>query len=115
MTTFNIGSQNAASIQNVGGDMLVRGGIHAAANIHVIELRDRLAQLREEIDQLGLPAESHAVARTALAEAEAEAAAPKPRSGRIARSLRRLGDVLGDTGSVAGALTSVLTLLPLLV
>ena len=27
MTTFNIGSQNAGSIQNVGGDMVVRGGI----------------------------------------------------------------------------------------
>ena len=71
-------------------------------------------EIGEEIDQLALSAESHAVARKALADAEAEAAAPKPRSGRIARSLRRLGDLLGDTGSVAGALTSVLTLLPLL-
>lgn len=115
MTTFNIGSQNAASIQNVGGDMVVHGGIQTTANVHVIELRDRLAQLRTEIDQLALPAASHAVARKALAEAEAEAAAPKPRSRRIARSLRRVGDLLGDTGSVAGALTSVLTLLPLLV
>jgi hypothetical protein len=115
MTTFNIGSQNAASIQNVGGDMVVPGGIHGTANVHVIELRDRLAQLRGEIDQLGLPANRRAVAHEALAEAEAEAAAPKPRSGRIARSLRRLVDLLGDTGAVAGALTSVLTLLPLLV
>ena len=115
MTTFNIGSQNAASIQNVGGDMVVQGGIHGTANVHVIELRDRLAQLREEIDRLGLPAESRALAREALAEADAEAAAPEPRSGRIARSLRRLVDVVGNTGAVASALTSVLTLLPLLV
>jgi hypothetical protein len=115
MTTFNIGSQNAASIQNVGGDMVVQGGINATASVHVIELRDRLAQLRDDIDRLGLPAESRAVASQALAEAQAEAAAPKPRSGRIARSLRRFVDSLGDTGAVAGALTSVLTLLPLLV
>jgi hypothetical protein len=107
MTTFNIGSQNAGAIQNVGGDMVVQDGIHGTANVHVIELRDRLAQLREEIDRLGLPADSHAAAGEALAEAEAETAAPAPRSKRIADSLRRVTDTLTDAGALTSAAVSV--------
>jgi TIR domain-containing protein len=41
MTTFNISSQNAGSIENVGGDMVIHGAIRGAANEHIIELRDR--------------------------------------------------------------------------
>jgi hypothetical protein len=89
MSTFNIGSQNAGSIQNVGGDMVVHDGIHGTADVHVSELRGHLAHLSEEIDRLALPADSQALVRGALAEAEAEAAAPAPRSQRIAQSLRR--------------------------
>lgn len=121
MTTFNIGSQNAGSIQNVGGNMVVQDGIHGTANVHVIELRDRLAQLGWEIDQLALPAHGGAVAREALAEAEAEAAAPAPRSNRIADSLRRVTETLNDAGVLASAavnvgrvLASAVSLLPLL-
>jgi hypothetical protein len=96
MTTFNIGSQNAASIQNVGGDMVVQGTINATANLHLIELRAQLAQLRDEIDRLALPAERRAVASQALAEAEAEAATPAPQSNRIARALGRVRETLSD-------------------
>jgi hypothetical protein len=121
MTTFNIGSQNAGSIQNIGGNMVVRDGIHGTANVHVIELRGRLAQLSEEIDRLALPAESRAVAREAFAEAEAEVAAPAPRSNRIAHSLRRVTETLADAGLLASAaagvvraLASAVSLVPLL-
>lgn len=79
MTTFNIGSQNADSIQNIGGNMVVQDGIHGTANVHVIELRGRLAQLSEEIDRLALPTESHAVAREA-------SPTPQPRQPRPRRS-----------------------------
>ena len=113
MTTFNIGSQNAASIQNVGGDMVVDGGIHATANVQqLIELRGQLAQLREDLDRLPLPVETRAAASEALAEAEAEAANPAPRSNRIARALRRVHATLNDAGidvvrTLAGAMTLV--------
>lgn len=106
MTTFNIGSQNAASIQNVGGDMVVHDGIHGTANVHVIELHAQLAQLRDDIDRLALPAESRTLASEALAEAEAEAAAPVPRSNRIVQALRRVNETLNDAGvDVVRALT----------
>jgi hypothetical protein len=98
MTTFNIGSQNAASIQNVGGDMVIQGGIHATASVHLTELRTELAQLRGEIDRLDLPADSRAQVSEALAEAEAEAATPAPRSNRIARALGRVRETLNDAG-----------------
>ena len=107
MTTFSIGSQNAGSIQNVGGDMVVHDGIHGTANVHVIELRGRLAQLSEDIDRLELPADTRALAREALAEAEGEAAAPAPRSMRIAESLRRVTETLTDAGAIATAAVNV--------
>ena len=107
MSTFNIASQNAGSIQNVGGDMVVQDGIHATATVHVTELRGRLADLREEIDRLALCAESRAVVSGALAEAEAEAAAPAPRSHRIAQSLRRVTETLQDAGGLANAAVGV--------
>jgi len=103
MTTFNIGNQNAGSIQNIGGDMAVRGGIRGTASAQVVELQGRLADLRQEVDRVALPAESRAVAMQALAEAEAEAAAPAPRPRRIAKSLRRVSEVLQDTGVLASA------------
>ena len=112
MTTFNIGSQNAASIQNVGGDMVVRGGIRGTASVHLVELRAELAQLRDEIDALALPPGTRALASEALAEAEAEAATSAPRSNRIAQALGRVRDTLNDAGidvirTLAGAASLV--------
>ena len=115
MTTFNIGSQNAASIQNVGGDMVVQGAIHSTASVHLVELRAQLAQLRNEIDQLALPADSRAAASEAAAEAQAEAATPAPRSNRIAHALRRVRETLDDAGiDVVRALTGAVSLVALI-
>ncbi|MGZ6617350.1 MAG: hypothetical protein ACXVFQ_23370 [Solirubrobacteraceae bacterium] len=107
MSTFNIASQNAGSIQNVGGDMVIHDGIHGTATVHVMELRGQLARLREEVGQLALPAESRAELTGALAEAQAEAAAPAPRSHRIAQSLRRVTQTLDDAGGLATAAVGV--------
>ena len=103
MTSFNIGSQNAGSIANVGGDMVVHGGIHGTANVRILELRDRLAELKAEIARLELPSATRAAAGEALADAEAEAAAPEPRPGRIHDSLRRVVRALEDGGALANA------------
>lgn len=108
MTTFNIGSQNAGSIQNVGGDMVVNQGIHGSANVHVSELRGRLAELKAEVDRLVLPTETRAAACEALAEAEAEAAAPEPRSKPIGDSLRRVTKALDEAGALTNAGVGVL-------
>jgi hypothetical protein len=103
MTTFNIGSQNAGSIQNIGGDMVVHDGIHASANTRVVELRRCLAELKAEVDGLALPPQTRAAATEALGEAEAEAAAPKPRSKQLGDSLRRVTNALGEAGALTYA------------
>jgi hypothetical protein len=103
MTTFNIGSQNAGSIQNIGGDMVVHDGIHGSPDVHVVELRRCLAELKAEMDDLPLPPQTRAAATEALAEAEAEAAAPKPRSKRLGDSLRRATNALSEAGALTNA------------
>jgi hypothetical protein len=103
MSTFNIGSQNAGSIQNVGGDMVVHDGIHGTADVHVTELRGQLAHLSEEIDRLALAADSRALVKGALAEA----AAPAPRSHRIEQGLRRVTEGLNEAGGLANAAVGV--------
>jgi hypothetical protein len=75
--------------------------------VHVVELRGRLAQLNEELDHLVLSDESRAAVKAALDEAEREAAQPAPRPSRIARCLERVTKVLDD----AGALTDRETIL----
>lgn len=115
MTTFNIGSQNAASIQNVGGDMVVQDGIHGTASVHLIALRDELARLRDELDRVALTPESRALASVALAEAEAEAATAAPRSNRIAHALGRVRETLSDAGvDVVRAFAGAVSLVALL-
>ena len=73
------------------------------ATVNVAELQGRLADVRQEIDRVALPARSRAVAMQALADAEAEAAAPAPRPSRIAQSLRRVTETLQDAGVLASA------------
>src|SRR4051794_18071400 len=107
MTTFNIGSQNAGSIENVGGDMVVHGGIHGTANVHVLELRDRLAELMTQVDRLALPGATRAPAREAPAAARAEAASSDPRPKRLHSSLRRVTGALEDGGALATAGTGL--------
>jgi hypothetical protein len=103
MTTLNIGSQNAGSIENVGGDMVVHGGIQGNANVHILALRDRLAELKGEVDRLSMPAASRAAGSEGLADAEAEAAAADPRPNRIRESLQRVTAALEDGGALATA------------
>ncbi|HET7857028.1 MAG TPA: hypothetical protein VFL41_11285 [Gaiellaceae bacterium] len=71
--------------------------------VHAVELRGRLAQLREELDRLVLSPESRAVATAALDEAQTEAARPEPRPSRIASNLDAVTDVLIEAGVLTDA------------
>ena len=50
MTTFEIGSQTAGSIQNVGGDLTI-GHLHVEATWSAVEVRRELARAQEEARQ----------------------------------------------------------------
>jgi hypothetical protein len=102
MTTFNIRDQEAATIQNVGGDMTVYGGFSSSAGPRIVELRGELAQLAEELSRLELSPEYREEADRELAGAAAEAESPEPDEGRIANRLGRLTEVLHDAGALAG-------------
>jgi len=82
---------------------VVHGGIHGTANVHILRLRDGLAELKAEVDRLALPAATRAAASEALADAEAEVAARDPRPNRIRDSLRRVTRALADGGALANA------------
>jgi hypothetical protein len=107
MTTFNIGTQNAASINNVGGDMVIEGGLHASAQWSY-ELRNELVRASEELARLPIPRTVRAKADDALLSAAAEAGNGKPDKRRIAELLGRSISALKEAGALAAAGTSLL-------
>lgn len=102
MTTFEIGSQNAASIQNVGGDLTI-GELHVEAAWSTVEVRQELERLQDELARAALPPERRAAAEAAVGAAAAEAGLPAPNRGRIAELLHEATTVVGDAGGLATA------------
>ena len=106
MTTFEIGSQTAASIQNVGGDLTI-GSLHVEAAWNAGAVRDELAELRRLLEGAPLPSPARAAVEAAVGAAEAEAAGPVPDRDRISQLLQRATHVLGDAGALTKAGTGV--------
>jgi hypothetical protein len=101
MTTFDIGAQNAASIQNIGGDAVICGGVHASASFDQRELRAVIGRAREQAAELELPAEMHSQLDRALVCAEAEAVRRHPDEGRLVGLIGSAGRILEEAGVVA--------------
>jgi hypothetical protein len=101
MSTFHIGTQNAASINNVGGDMVIEGGLHASASWRY-ELRGEIARAIDQLNGLPLPAHVQAEAGQALSEA-AEATNGQPDKERAAGKLAKATTTLKEAGAFAGA------------
>jgi hypothetical protein len=106
VTTFEIGSQNAASIQNVGGDLTIRD-LHVEATWSTLEVRQELARLQEELARVALPPDLRAAAEAAVGAAAAEAGRPSPDPGRIAQLLGEATTVAGEAGALATAGTGL--------
>ncbi|MGH3036087.1 MAG: hypothetical protein ACRDMU_02805 [Gaiellaceae bacterium] len=102
MATFEIGSQNAGSIQNVGGDLTI-GALHVEAAWSAVEVRQELERLREELAGSALPP----AAGEAVEAAAAEARRPAPDSGRIGHLLHEATTVAGEAGALATAGTGL--------
>jgi hypothetical protein len=108
MATFNIGQQNAASIQNIGGDAVIEGGIHASATWEVVELRRVIARTQEEVAALELPPPILEAVNRSLDAAAREAAQPKPDKHNVAEHLGTAARTLNEAGALVGAGTTVL-------
>lgn len=106
MATFEIGSQNAASIQNVGGDLTIQD-LHVEATWSTVEVRRELARLQEELARVALPPDLRATAEAAVGAAAGEAGRPAPDRGRIAQLLGEATTVAGEAGALATAGTGL--------
>jgi hypothetical protein len=108
MANFNIGRQNAASIQNIGGDAVIEGGIHASATWEVVELRRVIARAQNGVAALELPRPTLEVVNQELDAAAREAAQPKPDKHDVAEHLGNATRTLQEAGALVGAGTAVL-------
>lgn len=108
MANFNIGQQNAASIQNIGGDAVIEGGIYASATWEVVELRRVIAQAQEGVAALELPPPTLEAVNHSLDAAARQAAEPKPDKHDVAKHLGNAARTLNEAGALVGAGTAVL-------
>jgi hypothetical protein len=106
MTSFDIGSQTAASIQNVGGDLTI-GHLHVEAAWSAVAVRQELTRLQEALDGAPISYPTRVAAESALAAARTEAAGPAPDRTRIADLLQRTTQVLANAGSLTKAGTGL--------
>jgi hypothetical protein len=104
VTTFNIGAQHAASIQNVGGDLTVHE-LHAEARWS--ELRQELRRVEDEVGRLNVPPASRAGAARSVAAAAAELERPEPDRRAVATRLGRAAAILRDAGALSAAGTAL--------
>jgi hypothetical protein len=106
MTTFDIGSQTAGSIQNVGGDLTI-GHLHVEAGWSAVTVQQELARVQEALDGAPISHPTRAAAESALAAARAEAAGPEPDRARISELLQRATQVLSNAGLLTSAGTGL--------
>ena len=107
MSTFNIGQQNAANIQNIAGDAVIHGGIQATASWETLELRRAIARARDGLGELPLSQPVRDDVSRSLEAAANEAAQPKPNRSDVAEHLAAATSTLRDAGALTDAATSV--------
>lgn len=105
--TFDI-QQNAASIQDVGGDAVIEGGGRASASWEVLELRRTIGRAQEGVAALELPPPTREAVNEALDAAAREAAKPKPDKHDVAEHLGHAARTLNEAGALVGAGTAAL-------
>ena len=106
MTVFNIGPQQAANINNVGGDQHIAGdqhGIVVPPSVH-----HAVDRLRAELLDTSLARSDAAQAEAAVDDVSRQLRRPAPDKTAIARSLVRLTELLQRTGSLVAAGVSLL-------
>jgi hypothetical protein len=100
--TFD-GQQNAANIQNIGGDALIHGGIQATASWETLELRRAIARAQDGLGELALPEPVLEDVNRSLEAAANEAAQAKPDRHDVAEHLAAATTRLKGAGALADA------------
>ena len=103
---FNIGSQQAANINNVAGDMNIAGG--QQITVTLADARRDIALLQQGLNGVALPSTDRQTAAQALAGAAQELAKPDPNKHVVASRLETFAQVLSKVGGVATASVALL-------
>jgi hypothetical protein len=107
MATFNIGQQNAANVQNIGGDAVIQADIQATASWETLELRRAIARARAGLGELALPQAVLEDVDRSLEAAANEAEQPKPDRHTVAEHLAVAATTLTEAGVLVDAGTTV--------
>ena len=101
---FNIGNQNAGTINNVEGDQHVHGGQHTTARIHqdLRQGRDALTDLRSALDSTA-QARGDTVARREVERIDEALRGSEPDRAAAASALERLTRRLTSLGALSAA------------
>jgi hypothetical protein len=106
MTSFNIGSQSAGNISNVGGDQHVHGDQHGIS-VNVDDARSAARQLRRALDTAALDMRTATVGLQSMDKIETELAREVPNPDKVASVLRHLTESLTAAGALAAAATGL--------
>jgi hypothetical protein len=100
--TFNIGSQQAAALNNVAGDQYINGGQHAVVGAPA-EVLAALQNVRAGLAELHLNPSDHARAAADLADLDAQLATGAATKNDAADRLTRLADAARRAGVLVTA------------
>jgi len=106
-TTFDIGTQNAANIQNIGGDAHIER-VEGTASFQVDELRSSIASAQAQAGEIDLPPVLRDLVDGALDSAAEEAAKEQPDRRRLAGLLGMATRVIKEANSFVSGCTAVL-------
>jgi hypothetical protein len=109
VTTFNIGTQRAGAIANVGGDMIVRD-LHVGDPWRPAEVRSELARLDRVLAGAQLPADAKRELSRLIGEAAADARSggdPQEVESRLQQVTRLLDRAGGLARAGAGAVEAL--------
>ena len=102
-SVFQIGSQQAGQINNIGRDQTVYGGQRAGASFAGVEPLREVERLREALAGSGLDAPTRRAATRSLDEVEEELERDSPDRQKVAGGLERLTETFTRAGSLAKA------------
>jgi hypothetical protein len=106
--TFDIETQAAAAITNIGGDALIDGGVQGSATWETLELRRAISRAQDGVAELALTQPVLDEVNRSLGAASEEAAKSKPDRSSVAEHLATATDTLREADALVDAGGSVL-------
>ncbi|MGW2250417.1 hypothetical protein ACWCXH_09480 [Kitasatospora sp. NPDC001660] len=104
---FNVGNQQAGTINNVGRDQTIHDGQSGRLTVGAQELRGLVGQLRTAVEAQPPPPSVAPQVEAELDALDREAAAPEPDRAAVADRLSRITRLLGATGAALRAGTGL--------